>query len=162
MAKDTQLAVKIILDAWYSRVESVERLLTELTDEQLLNEIAPKRNRGIYILGHLTAVQDNIIPLLGAGQRLYPQLDDVFLAKPDKAVSELPSVSDLRNYWKNVNTKLTAHFSKLGTEEWFQKHNSISNEDFIEEPHRNRLNVISSRTNHLAYHHGQLVILKAK
>ena len=33
-------------------------------------------------------------------------------------------------------------------------------EDFIKEPHRNKLNVLLTRTTHLAYHAGQLALLK--
>ena len=33
-------------------------------------------------------------------------------------------------------------------------------EDFIKEPHRNKLNIILTRTTHLSYHTGQLALLK--
>ena len=32
----------------------------------------------------------------------------------------------------------------------------VSDEDFAREPHRNKLNVLISQTNHLSYHPGQL------
>jgi hypothetical protein len=37
---------------------------------------------------------------------------------------------------------------------------TVSPEDFAKEPHRNRLNVLISRTNHMANHIGQLLLLK--
>jgi len=40
------------------------------------------------------------------------------------------------------------------------KHTSVSEEDFAKEPHRNRLNVLTTRTTHLASHYGQLIFLK--
>lgn len=43
-----------------------------------------------------------------------------------------------------------------------QKHSAVSEEDFAKEPHRNKLNLLLNRTNHLSYHHGQLVFLKEK
>jgi hypothetical protein len=61
-----------------------------------------------------------------------------------------------------VNTLLSQHFNKLTPLEWFQKHNSVSEEDFVKEPHRNKLNLIINRTNHLASHLGQLLYLKEK
>jgi hypothetical protein len=160
METEKKLLVKSVLDAWYSRVDAATKAFDSLTDEQLQNEIAPGKNRGIYLLGHLTGVHDKMLPLLNFEQQLYPQLDEPFLTKPDKSVAEIPSAKDLRAYWKNVNEKLATHFNSLQPGEWFQKHSSVSAEDFIKEPHRNRLNVVIGRTNHLAYHLGQLALLK--
>ena len=50
----------------------------------------------------------------------------------------------------------------LGPEEWFTRHANFSEADFPKVPHRNRLNVVISRTNHLAYHRGQLVLIQSK
>ncbi|MBK6626451.1 MAG: hypothetical protein IPJ87_16545 [Flavobacteriales bacterium] len=43
-----------------------------------------------------------------------------------------------------------------------QKLARIAEVDLPKEPHRNRLNVLMSRTNHLAYHRGQLIMLAEK
>ena len=150
MTDQKQLAVKSILDSWNSKVKEADGLFNSLSDEQLQKEIAPKKNRGIYLLGHLTAVSDKLLPLFNLGEQMYPQLNDPFLSKADKAVAALPSVSDLKNYWKNVNAALEKQFNNLKADDWFQKHNSVTAEDFAKEPHRNRLNVLLSRTNHLA------------
>ena len=45
-------------------------------------------------------------------------------------------------------------------EDWFQKHSSVSAEDFAKEPHRNKLNIMITRATHLAYHTGQMALLK--
>jgi hypothetical protein len=160
MTNEKQLAVKMALDLWNSRVKATDELINSLTDEQLQKEVSAGRNRGIYLLGHLTAVHDAMLPLLGFEKQNHPELNDIFLTKPDKAVAELPSAKDLRAYWKNSNAKLAEHFNKLKTEEWFKKHTSVSAEDFAKEPHRNRLNVVMGRTVHLSSHLGQLVFLK--
>jgi hypothetical protein len=55
---------------------------------------------------------------------------------------------------------LQEHFDTLSTEQWFQRHTAVSEVDFEKEPHRNKLNVLLSRTSHIAYHLGQLVLLK--
>ena len=157
-----ELAIKNVLDTWHSNISRVDNLLSTLTDEQLQNEVAPGRNRGTYLLGHLTAVHDRMFSMLGIGNPLYPHLDEPFITKPDKAVADLPSAADLRNYWKEVNTTLAKHFATLQPDEWFQKHTSVSDEDFAKEPHRNRLNIIITRTNHLSYHFGQMAFLKSK
>jgi len=155
-----QLIVKMVLDAWNQQVQIANKLFDSLTDEQLLQEVAPNRNRGVYLLGHLTAVNDRMLPLLGFGVQSFPQLDEPFLTKPDKEVAEIPTAGELRIYLKESVEALAKNFAALSVDEWFEKHNSVSAEDFAKEPHRNKLNVIIGRTNHLANHLGQLVFLK--
>ncbi|HWY33156.1 MAG TPA: DinB family protein [Nitrosopumilaceae archaeon] len=160
METQKQLIVKSVLDAWHSRIEAANKMFDSLTDNDLQKEVSPGRNRAIYLLGHLTAVHDKMLPLLNFEEQMYPQLDETFLSKPDKTVSEMPSAKDLRLHWKNVNSKLAEHFNKLSPDEWFQKHSSVSEQDFVKEPHRNRLNVVVGRTNHLQYHIGQVALIK--
>lgn len=155
-----QLMVKSALDAWNSRLEAADKLFNALTDETLHKEVAPGKNRGLYLLGHLTAVHDRMLPLLDFGPQLYPQLEEAFLAKPDKSVSNIPSVNDLRTAWEAVHAKLNAHFANLSADDWFKKHTAVSEEDFAKEPHRNRINVLIGRTNHMQYHVGQVALLK--
>ena len=156
-----QTMVKMVLDSWHSKVKDADDIFDKLTDEQLKKEVAPNRNSGTYLLGHLTAVHDMMVPLLGFGERMYPQLDDAFIKNPDNAKPQTVSANDLKQYWKKANSTLADHINNLKPDEWFQKHNSVSAEDFAKEPHRNKLNIIISRTNHLSYHLGQLVFLKS-
>lgn len=160
MTNRQDLPIKMALDAWNIQIGRADKLFESLTDEQLRQEVSPNRNSGIYLLGHLTAVHDAVLPLLGLGNRLYPFLDPAFVDNPDKSPHEKPPASDLRRYWKDVNAALAAHFNSMRAEEWFQKHNAVSAEDFEKEPHRNKLNVVLNRTGHLAYHLGQLAFLK--
>ena len=157
-----EIFIKMALDAWHIHVKRTDDLLNGLSDEQLLNEIAPGRNRGIYLLGHLAAVHDKMLPILGFGDQINADLYRVFVEQPDQAITELPSIPDLRLYWNEVNKTLAGHFNQLTTDDWFKKHNSVSEEDFAKEPHRNKLNLVVNRTNHLATHFGQLIFLKAK
>lgn len=154
--------VKMALDAWNSELKYTNALLEKLTDEQLRHQVAPGRNRGIYLLGHLTAVHDQMLPLLRFQETMYPELYTPFHDQPDGAVADLPSIAQLRAQWKEVNDALMKHMALLSAEEWFTRHANITEADFPKEPHRNRLNVVISRTNHLAYHRGQLVLLQAK
>lgn len=157
-----ELFIKMVLDAWHTQVKRTDDLFNALSDEQLMNEVAPGRNRGVYLLGHLAAVHDRMLPILGFGDPLKPELYHTFVESPDKAIAEIPTVNNLRPYWKEINAKLAEGFYKLTPDEWFQKHNSVSEEDFAKEPHRNKLNIIINRTNHLTSHLGQLIFLKAK
>jgi hypothetical protein len=61
---ELELLVKMSLSAWDAQNNELNKLLNELSDEQLQKEIAPGRNRGIYLLGHLVAVSDRMIPLI--------------------------------------------------------------------------------------------------
>jgi len=155
-----QLFVKMIFDRWNASIKNCDTLLNSITDEQLQKEISPNKNRGIYLLGHLIAVHDDMLPLLNLGEKLYPELHEPFIKLADKAVAEIPSATALRSCWTKMNESLAQKFESLQPDNWFEKHNAVSAEDFIKEPHRNKLNIILTRTTHLAYHTGQLVLLK--
>lgn len=154
-----EIFVKMALDAWQQQIAATDKLLNKFSDEQLMQEIVPGRNRGIYLLGHLTAVHDMMIPLLRFGDAALPELKRIFVDAPDKTVAEIPSAATLRTQWKEVNDRLSDYFNNLTPSEWFERHASISPEDFEKEPHRNRLNVLLSRTAHLSNHRGQLTLL---
>lgn len=156
------LFIKMVISAWETQNTRVDKLLDTLTDEQLTAETAPGRNSGHYLIGHLTAVTDGMLPLLGVGEKLYPQLATIFLTNPDKSGLEIPSLAVLKTYWKNVNDAIRQHTSKMQADDWFAKHTAVSDEDFSKDPVRNKLNIIINRTNHQSYHLGQLVYLVAK
>jgi len=154
------LIVKMTLTAWDAQNGYLNKLLDELTEEQLMQEISPGRNSGIYLLGHLVAVSDAMLPLLGFGNRLFPALEQAFLTTPDKAGQEMPAIAELKENLAAVNAKLKEHFTATSSAQWLGKHNSVSAEDFAKEPHRNKLNIIISRTNYMANHIGQMLMLK--
>ena len=162
MNDQQQLCVKMVLDAWTKEIGATNALLEKLSDEQLMQEVSPTRNRGVYLLGHLTAEHDEMLSLLRFQEAMYPELMPMFMDAPDKTVATLPSILQLRAQWKTVNDTLMGHLNALPAEEWFTRHPSISDENFLKEPHRDRLNVSISRTSHLAYHRGQLALLEGK
>ncbi len=162
MTDQTNLFAKMVVDAWHSKTKQFDKLLAELSDEQLMNEVSPGRNRGIYLLGHLTAMVGFMMPQLGFGENPTPQLAPLFVQTPDKSISDIPSVAALRGEWTRAKTLLDEHIAATEPQEWFQKHSSISAEDFAKEPHRNRLNLLLSRASHFDYHLGQLIFLKAR
>ena len=112
------------------------------------------------VLGHLVAVSDGLLPLLGFGERLFPELEVPFIKTPDKSGQPMPPVSALKEKFQRVTAELAAHFQACTADEWLSRHMSVSPEDFIKEPHRNKLNVVISRTNHMANHLGQMLLLK--
>lgn len=154
------LFIKMVLSAWQSYNDRLNKLLNEVPAEQLALQVAPGRNTGIYLLGHLMAVSDGMLPLLGFGERLYPQQESVFVTEADNPDVPKPPVDELKKYLAAVNAKLSDNMRRLSAEEWFERHTAVSAEDFAKEPHRNKLNIIINRTNHLSYHLGQLIFLK--
>lgn len=156
------LAVKMVVDAWKTQNTRVSEFLNKVSDEQLLKEISPGRNTGRYVLGHLTAVSDGLLPLFGLGERRFPLLEDHFVKDPEDRSADAPSPIELRRAWAEIIGVLQDNFENLTTEDWFQRHTAVSEEDFQKEPHRNRLNVLISRTNHQSYHLGQLLFLTNK
>lgn len=155
-----QLSAKIALDTFTGQVSRASKVIDTLTDEQLASEISPGRNTGAYLLGHLTAVHDAMFPLLGIGVRAHPELDEPFIKNPDKTDLPKASVGQLRTAWKEVNDNLVSKLSTLTPDQWYERHTAVTEEDFAKEPHRNRLNVVIGRAGHLAYHLGQLALLK--
>ena len=153
-----ELSVQVAINSWRVVLERANKAFSNLTADQLLKEVAPGKNRLIYLWGHLTAAHDAMFPILGLGERLHPELDAIFISSPDKAGTQLPPVAELKKYWEEVNGKLLSQFATLSENEWLQRHRSISDEDYAKDPTRNRLAVLLSRTNHLSYHLGQITL----
>jgi hypothetical protein len=146
------------INAWTLNIDRANKLFSSLSDQQLFAEIAPGKNRLIYIWGHLIAVHDAMRPLLGIGPRICEHLDAVFVTAADRAVAELPSRSDLARMWEEVHGSLRSAFSAYSSADWVGKHTAVSDEDFSKNPLRNRLSVLLNRTGHLAYHLGQCAL----
>ena len=150
--------VAVAMNAWNTNIERAEKFFFNLSEEQLNVEVAPGKNRLIYLWGHFTAVHDGMLPLLDFGPRLYPQYEALFIKSPDKAAKNLPSIEELKNSWTEVTAKLSEGLAKLNTNDWLAKHTAVSVEDFAKNPLRNRFAILLSRTNHVSYHLGQAVL----
>jgi hypothetical protein len=158
MTPEQALATAAV-NSWKLNVERADRVFSPLTEEQLLKEVAPGKNRLIYLWGHLTAVHDRMLPLLVLGPRLHPEYDALFLTSPDKTVAALPPAQEIKKAWDEVNGVLLAGFEGLSAAAWLQKHGSVSDEDFAKDPQRNRFSVLLSRTTHISFHLGQTALI---
>lgn len=152
------LFITTALKSWEVWLNRLDKTFDALTDEQLERPIAPGRNRMVYILGHLIAVNDSMIPQLGLGEAAYPELYEPFVKQPDRTAASYPTTAELRKSWKSVNVRLADLLGQLSPADWLERHATVSEEDFAKEPHRNRLAVLLSRTSHLSYHLGQLQV----
>lgn len=155
-----ELMLKVALQAWQTQVKRAGDVLLGFTDEQLFEPVAPGRNRAVYLLGHLIAVNDGMLPLLGLGEKLYPALYTAFVASPDSPGTAIPPVAELRKNWEHMHAVLTERFASLTAEEWVLKHTAMSDADYEAQPERNRLSVLLNRTCHMAYHLGQVNLIK--
>ena len=153
-----ELFLAVALNGWKGNIERADKMFSGLSDQEVLKEIAPGKNRLIYLWGHLAATHDAMLPLLRIGRRLHPEFDVAFISNPDKAQAEIPSVELVRKAWSEVNGRLFEGFASLSAADWVKKHGAVSEEDFVKEPLRNRLAILLSRTNHLAYHLGQTAL----
>src|SRR6202050_172645 len=138
--------IDVALRSWKSNVDRASTFFGALSQEELQREIAPGKNRLIYIWGHLAAVNDRMLAILGFGERLHPELDAMFVSNPDKALELTLSPEKLKHIWDEVNEKLSTGIRKLSPSEWLEKHTAVSDADFVREPHRNRFAILLGRT----------------
>src|SRR5438093_11448609 len=154
--EDTYVALG--LKVWKAQIERADKLFGSLSSEEVLREIAPGRNRLLYLWGHLTAIHDAMLPLLGLRERLHPEFDVAFVSNPDKSRADIPSHEEVHRAWNVVNAELWNGFEKMSWSDWVQRHSAVSEEDFAKDASRNRFSILLSRTNHLSYHLGQAVL----
>ena len=155
-----QFITNSIIANWQKQCSQFQKVLDGLSNEQLKQDIATGKNSGIYILGHLIAANENILTLLDLGEKQYPELANIFIHTPDKLGQQMFEPDTLRTMWKETANHLTQHFIKMESSEWFTKHTAVSAEDFEKDPTRNKLSILLTRTQHQAYHLGQLILLK--
>jgi len=155
-----EITVKMALQSWDTQISRATKVFDNLNDEQLWQEIAPGRNRGVYLLGHLIAVNDSLFKIFGLGERLHSDWDEAFLRNPDKSGIDYPATPVLRQAWTDVHSQLSEHFKNLSAEAWLQRHDSMTDEDFEKDPVRNKVSVLLNRTAHTAYHLGQVALIK--
>jgi len=155
-----QIFIQMALHAWHMQIKKAEKFFFEFTDEQLMREVAPGKNRCIYLLGHLTAYHDLLPEILGLGTKAYPTLQPIFLQTPDNVSTPIPSLGELKSLWTSVHQRLDDAFAAMPPADWFTRHNAMTDEDFSKDPTRNKLSVLLNRTSHVAYHLGQVIFLK--
>src|SRR2546425_12065080 len=87
--------VALALKVWKAQIERADKLFGGLSSEEVLREIAPGRNRLLYLWGHLTAMHDAMLPLLGLGDRFHPEVDVAFVSNSDQSQAAIPCLANL-------------------------------------------------------------------
>jgi hypothetical protein len=159
LSDEREMLIRQTIAAWKLQNRKLNSLLNKLSSEELLATVAPNRNRGIYILGHLIAFNDMMLPLLGFQERLYPELDDLFVCCADGASEHYPSANTLKAYWYHVNEKLSTNMNVFPISDWFVQPGNDKAIGLKRNPLYNKYSVLISRTTHLSYHIGQLILL---
>src|SRR5258705_13247810 len=113
-----ELYLAVALNGWKGNLERADKMFSGLSDQEVLKEIAPGKNRLIYLWGHLTATHDAMLPLLGIGQRLHPGFDVAFISNPDKTQAGIPSVELVRKGWREGYGKLFEGVGRLSAAGW--------------------------------------------
>jgi hypothetical protein len=157
--EQSKILVDMTLKAWSQQISRAEKFFEAQSDDNFSKEVAPGKNRISYLMGHLVSSNESMLTLFGFGPRLHPSYEEIFSKNPDKALAQ-PPVAEIRKAWKETHDTLWKHFEKLTVNEWLDKHTAMTAEDLVKEPTRNKLSVLISRTNHVAYHFGQLVLAK--
>lgn len=139
----------LIFSAWLQQNRKISNIINRLSDEDLNKDIAPGRNSGLYLLGHLIASNDLLMPLLGFGNKMFPEYEKIFLCTPDKCIAKLPQASDLRAHWFALNDELRISFFNMKKDQaGFGP--LLSNDKF---------SMLLYVINHQCYHLGQLSFL---
>jgi hypothetical protein len=155
------IVIAAAISSWQQVITRVGALCLSLNEEQLLVEVAPGKNRILYLWGHLTAIHDAMFSVLRLEERLHPELDAIFIAQPDQSMP-LPTSAEIAKCWEAIHTALLSKFTTLGPHEWLERHGNVSAEEFEQNSTRNRLAVLLNRTNHASYHFGQMMLATFK
>jgi hypothetical protein len=153
-----EMLVRAAIQSWKTVIGRLDGIVAGADDVKMERTVVPGGNRVHYLVGHLVAVHDRMLPLLGLGERLHAELDEAYLENPDRTKPDSASAAELKAAWVEVNGKLTAGLEAFSPSDWLSRHNSVSEEDFAKDPSRNKLAVLLSRTNHASTHLGQLLI----
>ncbi|MDB5139785.1 MAG: hypothetical protein JWR12_1701 [Mucilaginibacter sp.] len=155
-----QLFVQMALLSWNTQLKRAEKVFNSYSKDEFYLPVAPGKNRIVYLYGHLAAYHDMLKETLGIGKQNRPDLAVIFLQSPDNHSTEFPSIEELKAYWAEVHDELNTLFDQFSAADWFKRHNAMTDEDFEKDPSRNRLSVLLNRANHVAYHVGQVALVK--
>lgn len=132
-----------------------------LKDDEFKIELSPGKNHGVWLLGHLVASEDDFSLYMGKGGLFFPEITEMFGQKSKlMPVENYPSVSELKNYWKQVTEKNQKIYSTLTDKELSEPHMLVK--DYDTDYFKTKERVIMAWQLHQLYHTGQLGIIVSK
>jgi len=157
----TRLVIDQVINYWENSAKAITTFYNKNDDEFYFKAVAPGRNRAIYLLAHMIAINDTMLPLFGLGDKLYPELTP-FAHSAEHAVPIVLDITELKVQWEALTFTLATNFRKMDSDIWLDRHSSVTEGNFLSDPTRNKLNVLIHRTGHQDHHKGQLVFLNEK
>ncbi|PWT91606.1 MAG: DinB family protein [Blastocatellia bacterium] len=132
--------------------------LADITHDESLVRPSPAGNCLNWVLGHLSCIYNNVLPLLGES----PVPEQEALRRYDRGSAPITSpadamkISDLIRVWDESVKRLDAGLAKLTSEKLDQRvPNSPTNN-----PNETVRSLLSTIAFHQAYHAGQLGVLR--
>lgn len=153
-----EILIRSALSVWRLYETRLIRAFHSLSEPELQREVAPGRNRLLYLWGHLTAVSDSLFPLLTIGPKLYPDLESMFLSNPDRSLSNYCTGAYVKEASERIHHALWDVFNRWTVREWLEPYAAAKHANG--DPTRNRFTVVLNRTAHMAYHLGQAILAK--
>jgi uncharacterized damage-inducible protein DinB len=152
--------IQICLLQWDSYNRRMLKMLDTVEEKNFNTPIVPGGNSPSWLFGHLADTDDALLPLLGISERIYPELAKIYHHERGSNQSGHLAKQALVEKWNAIVNTLSQHFKSMSESDWLQRHTAVSNEDFMKEPQRNKLNVLLSRVTHKASHLGQIGLQK--
>jgi len=137
----------------------VNWILQSLSKEDFESEIAPGKNHGVWIFGHLIACEDDFVLFIGKGKIEYPEYQTMF-AEGSKLlpVENYPSVSELKEKWNKLVSRNKKIYDELNDDELNEPQAQIEVNDFW----KTKEDIAVHWQHHVMYHAGQLALLVRK
>lgn len=158
------MTVAAFIEQWSIMARWISNTISRLSDEDLARTIAPNRNHGIWILGHLVQSEDELAVYLGKGDYLFPEYEALFgMGSPLLPIAQYPTAVLLRQQWAQAVARNQTALAAFADAEWNEPHTRIGNDspldnDFFKTKGRCLAIWILHQTLHL----GQLNVLLTK
>lgn len=138
----------------------VNRTLETLSDDDLMHSIAPGKNHGVWLLGHLIESEDEVSRYLGKGDMMFPGYEKLFgegsMLQPP---SIYPEASALREQWKQVSEKNNTMLGSL-TDDELDDPLPHDNGSKLYQLMKTKAGCITFWNLHAMYHQGQLGVIR--
>ncbi len=132
------------MHAWDAIIsDRTNKLLDELQTKTCYRKLHRARTGRSTCWGILQQYMTACCPYW-ACERQYPQLDEAFIKNPDRTGDRTTQRRGAERMVEQHQQPASLYISaNLQPAEWFEKHSLISVEDFENEPHRNKLSVLT-------------------
>ncbi len=150
--------IEICLLQWDTFNRRTQKTLELISEENFNKPIITGGNSPSWLMGHLADTEDALLELFGIRNRMFPELAKIYHHEKSSNQTGHLSKGELTMKWKEISVELDKAFKAMSESDWHARHTAVSEEDFMKEPHRNKLNVMLSRVTHKASHLGQVAL----